>query len=211
MMVIFVGSRWLLFLNIKLRAIRPHGIECKQIPLRIDGRGVGLDEHVGMDFAWGTFRVVVQEKLSNRRGNRRVIEDPVDDRILRDPRRDKDGRNANPESIELKLRPGPGAVRRSGKLICGAGGRRDMIKDPSMFVINHQQRGASPEGRVSLDPHIYFGDQELTSLHVMVRVLIAGYFFSTVGFVVVVIWLDEGILGQASLVAITQKLLVGAK
>ena len=102
---------WLPFLNIELRAIAAHRSQRQKIPLRIDGPGGGLDKHIGMNFPRRLLRVAAQEKFGYRRGNRSVIEDPVHDGILRDPRGNKNRRNPHPESIELKLHPGPGAVR----------------------------------------------------------------------------------------------------
>ena len=66
-----------------------------------------------------------------------------------------------------------------------------MVVDPSMLVIDNQQRGALPQLRVLFDRVVNRRDKQLAGLYVVIRMLVVRYFLSAVGIVIVVVRLDE--------------------
>src|SRR5580693_989331 len=140
-----------------------------------------------------------------------MIEHPVHNRVLRDPRRNQNRRYPHAQPVELELRPRSRTIGRRRELVRRTRWWYHMVVDASMLVINNQQRGVGPQVRVPPDTRVHLGNQELPGLHVVVRMLVAGYFLASVGFVVVIVRLDKRILRQQALVAVAQELLVGSE
>ena len=58
---------------------------------------------------------------------------------------------------------------------------------------------------------VHFRDQLLAGLHIVVGMLVAGHFFAFITVVIAVIWFHERVVPQRVVVAITQKLAIGAE
>src|SRR5690242_3758098 len=110
-----------------------------------EGRAVAIAAHggsidvaekgVGGNFTRRTFAVFPDEIFGKCCRDGGMFEGFVDDGCASDPGRDKNGRNANAESIEME---GIGRASRGGlgdEAIRGACGRLDVIVDASVFVV----------------------------------------------------------------------------
>jgi len=140
-----------------------------------------------------------------------VLEDSfrVNDDAFGNPRRDEDGRHANSQTIEVE-----GEIQFSvgwpGRVSIGyAGGRRNMIEDAAVLVVNDKERGAGPERWVRADGIVDLGNIKFACLDVMVGVLIGGELRAVVVIVIGIVRLDEAIVRELSRLTIRQKLIIG--
>ena len=177
------------------------------------GQREAVEKCVGGDLAWRASGVIADEEFSDGGGNAGVLEDVVDDRAARDPRRDEDGGHADAEAIEGEGIGCAGGAGLGDEAVGRAGGRRDVIVDAAVLVIDDQQRRVGPELRVLADGVVDGGDELLAGANVMVGMLIVGDDFSgAIGRVVVgVVGLDEAVVGKLIAIAGVEEVLEGAE
>src|SRR5262249_52818394 len=117
----------------------------------------------------------------------------------------------NAQTIEGKRPAGAGVIRLGYETIGRARRRRNVVVDAAVLVVNDEQRSTLPEIGILLDGVVYLRDEELTGLHVVIRMLVGCDQGSVVPVMIVVIRLDEGILGEAAKPAIADELVESSK
>ena len=142
-----------------------------------------------------------------------MFEDVVDDGALLHPGRDEDGRDADAEAVEVEGVEGAGVGGLGDEAVGRAGGRRDMVVDAAVFVVDDEDGGVGPELGIVADLVVDGGDELLAGADVVVGMLIAGDGFAAAvrGVVVGVVGLDEAVVGERIVVAGAEEVGEGAE
>ena len=131
-----------------------------------------IQKSVGGNLSWRTVGIRADEEVGESAGDRCVLEDFVDDSSWRDPWRDKDGGHADAEPVEVERVGRAGGVGLRDEAVRRAGGRRNVIVDAAVLVVDDEDRGVRPEVRVLADCVVDRGDELFSGADVVVGMLI---------------------------------------
>lgn len=168
------------------------------------GEGEVAEEGVGVLLTHGPIARRELQKVRDGGWDAGVVEGVVDDGAGGDPGRDEDGGDADAEAIEGEGVEGScvGGLGDEGG-IGRAGGRRYVVVDAAVLVVDDEQRRVRPERGVGADGVVDSRDELLAGAHIVVGMLIVGDLFAAaVGcWVVGVVGLDEAVVGEGVLLA----------
>src|SRR5580704_4240167 len=168
---------------------------------------------VGGNLTWGAGVVGADEEVGNGARDGSVLGDFVDDRAGRNPWGDKNGGDADAETVEVEGVGRSCGVGLRDEAVGRAGRRRHVVVGAAMLVIDDQDRGVRPQIRILAYCGVNGGDELFSSADVVVWMLVAGDELSgAVGRVVVcVVRLDEAVRGKLVAAAGVLKILKGAE